>query len=279
MRSPPCTNMVRSVRTRCVLAGAIALLAACSSTTNPGAVDVSRRQLLIVPAETVEQIAAVGFSEQNEKARAAGKLVTQGPEHERLARIARRLQQQAGSFRPDAANWKWEIALIDEPVLNASCAPGGKITMYTGLIRKVNLSDDEIAMVVGHEIAHALREHGRERISQAAAQDVITQVALGAMQTREAQVRMAGQFAEILYVLPNSRKNELEADKIGLELGARAGFNPEAAITVWQKMAEASATGGSPAFLSTHPAHASRIDELRSMMPAVMPLFQAAARS
>lgn len=261
------------------LACCLAALAACSTTTNPGAVDVSRRQLLIVPAETVEQMAALSFSEQNDKARAAGKLVTQGPEFDRLSRIARRLQRQATAFRSDAANWKWEIALIDAPVLNASCMPGGKITMYTGLIQKLNLSDDEIAMVIGHEIAHALREHGRERISQAAAQDVITQIALGAMQTREAQIKLANQFAQIMYLLPNSRKNEIEADKIGLELGARAGFNPEAAVSVWQKMAQASASGGPPAFLSTHPAHDSRIAELRAMMPAVMPLYQAAAKS
>lgn len=264
---------------RIVLLGCLAALAACSSTTNPGAVDITRRQLLIVPAETVEQMAAISFKEQNDKAQAAGKLLTQGAELERLNRIASRLRQQAPVFRGDASAWKWETALIDSPVLNASCAPGGKITMYTGLIRKLSLTDDEIAMVVGHEIAHALREHGRERISQAAAQNVITSAALGAMQSREAQIKMASQFAEIMYVLPNSRKNETEADKIGLELAARAGFNPEASVSVWQKMAQASASGGPPEFLSTHPAHDTRISELRQMIPTVMPLYQAAPKS
>lgn len=254
-------------------------LAACSSTTSPGAVDVDRRQLLIVPAATVEQMALVSFNEQNEKARAAGKLVTQGAELQRLQRIADRLVRQAPTFRPDAANWKWETVLIDAPALNASCAPGGKITVYTGLIRKLNLTDDEIAMVVGHEIAHALREHGRERISQAAAQNVLTSAALGAMQSREAQVKMAAQFAEILYNLPNSRNAETEADKIGLELAARAGFDPQASVSVWEKMSQAKEQGGPPEFLSTHPANSSRIAELRQLIPAVLPLYQAAPKA
>lgn len=260
-------------------AGAALTLAACASTTSPGAVDVDRRQLLIVPAATVEQMALISFNEQNEKARAAGKLVTQGPELERLRRIAARLVRQAPAFRSDAGNWKWETVLIDSPALNASVAPGGKITVYTGLIRQLQLTDDEIGMVMGHEIAHALREHGRERISQAAAQNVLTSVALGAMQSREAQVKMAGQFADILYNLPNSRKAEIEADKIGLELAARAGFDPQASISVWQKMSQANERGGPPEFLSTHPANDSRIAELRELIPAVMPLYRAAPKA
>lgn len=262
-----------------VLLAASLVLAACASTTSPGVVDVDRRQLLIVPAETVEQVAEVGFKEQNDKARAAGKLIEQGAELDRLRRIAARLQQQAPVFRPDAARWKWELALIDSPVLNASCGPGGKITIYSGIVRKLALTDDEIAMVLGHEIAHALREHGRERISQAAAQNVISSVALGALQSREAQIKMANQFAEFLYVLPNSRQNEIEADKIGLELGARAGFNPAAAVTVWQKMAEASKGASPPEFLSTHPSNDTRIAELTRLQATVAPLYQAAARN
>jgi predicted Zn-dependent protease len=254
------------------------LLGACSTTTKPGAVDITRKQLLIVPASTVEQMAAVSFNEQNEKARSEGKLVTSGPELERLNQIAARLEQQAPVFRPDAAQWKWELALIDSPVLNASCGPGGKMTIYTGIVRKLDLSDDEIAMIIGHEMSHALREHGRERISQAAAQNAITSAALGAAQSREAQVKLANQFAEILYVLPNSRQNESEADRMGLELAARAGFDPHAAISVWQKMSEASKGSQPPEFLSTHPANESRIAELTALQPTVAPLYAAAAK-
>ena len=263
---------------KCALAAAVLASAGCASTTSPGVVDVDRRQLLIVPAETVEQVAKVSFDEQNDKAKAAGKFVTQGEEYARLQRVAARLQQQASTFRPDAARWNWEIALIDSPALNASCAPGGKITVYTGILRTLKLSDDELAMVVGHEIAHALREHGRERISQAVAQDVISSAAMGALQTKESQIKMANQFAEVLFVLPNSRKNETEADKIGLELAARAGFDPHASVSVWQKMSEASKGGRPPEFLSTHPANDTRIAELTNMIPAVMPLYEAARR-
>lgn len=261
-----------------ILVSTISILAGCASTTSPGAVDVSRRQLLIVPAAQLEQMAKVSFDEQNAKAQSAGKLVTQGAEFERLKRISARLQQQAPVFRPDAAGWNWELALIDSPALNASCAPGGKITVYTGIIRSLNLTDDEIAMVVGHEIAHALREHGREQVSQAMAQNLIGSAVMGALQTTESQAKMAGQVANVMLTLPNSRKNEIEADQIGLELAARAGFNPQAAISVWQKMGAASTGGRPPEFLSTHPANASRIDELTQLQARVMPLYQAASK-
>lgn len=261
-----------------VIVSTIATLAGCASTTSPGAVDVDRRQLLIVPAAQLEQMAQVSFNEQNEKARAAGKLVTQGAEYERVRRIAARLQQQAPVFRPDAANWNWEVALIDSPALNASCAPGGKITVYTGIIRSLNLTDDEIAMVVGHEIAHALREHGREKVSQAMAQNLIGSVVLGALQSTEAQAKMAGQVTDVMLTLPNSRKNEVEADKIGLELAARAGFDPAASISVWQKMGAASSGARPPEFLSTHPANDARIAELTRMQAAVAPLYQASRK-
>lgn len=261
-----------------VILSAIATLAGCASTTSPGAVDVDRRQLLLVPAAQLEQMAQQSFNEQNAQARAAGKLVTQGAQYERVRRIAERLQKQAPMFRPDAARWNWEVALIDSPELNASVAPGGKITVYTGLIDSLKLTDDEIAMVLGHEIAHALREHGREKVSQAMAQNLIGSVVLGALGTSEAQAQMAGQVTNVMLTLPNSRKNEIEADKIGLEIAARAGFNPAAAMSVWQKMGAASNGASPPEFLSTHPANESRIAELTRLQPAVAPLYQAAPK-
>ena len=179
-------------------------------------------------------------------------------------------------FRDDAAKWNWQVVLIDAPILNASCAPGGKITVYTGIVRQLKLSDDEIAVIVGHEIAHALREHGRERVSQAYAQNAITSTALGAAPGSEAQIEAANVVAHYLYVLPNSRQNETEADGMGLELAARAGYNPNAAISVWKKMTEAS-KGRQPAeFLSTHPANDTRIADLGALLPKMMPLYQAA---
>lgn len=261
-----------------LIAALAAALGGCSSTTAPGAVDVDRRQLLLVPSEEVERMAAAAFQEQNQKARAAGVLVSSGPEVDRVNRIAERLRRQAGVFRPDAANWQWETAIIDEPVVNASCGPGGKITVYTGLIRKLQLSDDELAMVMGHEIAHALREHGRERVSQAAAQNAIATAAVGVLGGNQSQVQLAEQAATLLYGLPNSRKNEIEADKIGLELAARAGFDPNASVTLWQKMGQASEGAAPPAFLSTHPKDETRIAELRRLIPTVQPLYASASK-
>ncbi|MBS0308170.1 MAG: M48 family metallopeptidase [Proteobacteria bacterium] len=256
----------------------LVLLVACASSTKPGAIGITRQQFLLVPAETVEKMALVSYLQQNEKAKEQRKLISSGPEYERLKRIATRIRNQAGVFREDTRNWQWQLALIDAPVINATCAPGGKITFYTGIIRKLKLSDDEIAAVMGHEIAHALREHGRERVSQAYAQNAIIGVAAAATNNSQ-NVALANQFAHYLFVLPNSRQNESEADAIGLELAARAGYNPSAAITLWQKMSIESAGKSPPEFLSTHPANDTRIQDINALLPKVMPLYQAAPKS
>lgn len=255
------------------------LLLACASTTKPGVVGIARQQFLMVPAATVEKMALVSYAQQNQKAKEEGKLITSGPEYQRLERIATRLRKQVGIFRDDTRTWQWQLTMIDAPVINATCAPGGKITFYTGIIRKLALTDDEIAAIMGHEIAHALREHGRERISQAYAQNILTGVALAATNTSQQQVALASQFSHYLFTLPNSRQNESEADSIGLELAARAGYNPAAAITLWQKMAAESGDKSPPQFLSTHPAPATRIEEITALLPKVMPLYEAAPKS
>lgn len=254
------------------------LLLACASTTKPGVVGISRQQFLMVPAATVEKMALVSYAQQNQKAKEEGKLITSGPEYERLDRIAMRLRQHVDIFREDTRDWKWQLTLIDAPVINATCAPGGKITFYTGIVRKLALTDDEIAAIMGHEIAHALREHGRERISQAYAQNILTGVALAAANTSQQQIALANQFSHYLFTLPNSRQNESEADAVGLELAARAGYDPAAAIGLWKKMAAESGDKSPPQFLSTHPAPATRIDEISALLPKVMPLYQAASK-
>ncbi|RJF95304.1 M48 family metallopeptidase [Noviherbaspirillum saxi] len=259
-----------------LVTGAVLLLGACASTTKPGVVGVTRQQLLLVPAATVERMALVSYAQQAEKAKAQGKLITSGEEYDRLLRIANRLKAQVGVFREDTRDWKWQLILIDAPVLNATCAPGGKITFYTGIVRQLKLSDDEIAAIMGHEFAHALREHGRERVSQAVAQNAITTAALAGAQNRQTQVALANQFAQYLFVLPNSRQNESEADGIGLELAARAGYDPRAAISLWQKMGRASEGKNTPEFLSTHPANTTRINEISALLPTVLPLYDAA---
>ena len=254
------------------------LLLACASSTKPGVVGVTRQQFLMVPAATVEKMALVSYAQQNQKAKDDGKLIASGPEYERLDRIAARLRKQVGIFRDDTRAWQWQLTLIDAPVINATCAPGGKITFYTGIINKLALNDDEIAAIMGHEIAHALREHGRERISEAYAQKTLTELALAATTGRQQQIALANTFAHYMYTLPHSRLEENEADAVGLEMAARAGYNPSAAIGLWKKMAAESGDQSPPEFLSTHPSHDTRIEEINELLAKVMPLYHAAPK-
>ncbi len=248
-------------------------LAACGTTTRPGELGVTRQQFLIVPAAAVERMALTHYTDQQAKARKEGKLVESGPELERLRRVMDRLVAQAGVFRDDARRWGWTLTLIDSPQLNATCAPGGKITFYTGLVRQLQLTDAEIAAVMGHEIAHALREHGREKVSESMGQQLLVGLAASRSASPEATLLMTQQVATVLYALPNSREKETEADRVGLELMARAGYDPAAALTLWQKMAGASKGKSGPEFLSTHPAHATRVAELQALQPAAQRLY------
>jgi predicted Zn-dependent protease len=254
------------------------LLLACANTTRSGAVGINRSQFLVVSASEVDRLSAISYNEQNQKAKEKNILITSGPEYDRLKAISNRLISQTGVFRDDTRQWNWQLVLINAPILNATCAPGGKITFYTGLIEQLNLTDDEIAAIMGHEIAHALREHGRERLSQAMAQSAVTNIALAAAGGYGSAISAANQAAQYVLVLPNSRQNESEADAIGVELAARAGYNPQAAITVWQKMNKATQGKGTLEFLSTHPSGDTRIEQLSELMPAVQPLYMAAPK-
>jgi predicted Zn-dependent protease len=231
---------------------------------------------MMISSAEVDRLSAVSYNEQNQKAKEKNILVTSGPTYDRLKTISNRLIQQTGVFRDDTRQWNWQLSLINAPILNATCAPGGKITFYTGLIDQLNLTDDEIAAIMGHEIAHALREHGRERLSQAMAQNLVTNIAAASGYGSSANA--ANQVAQYILVLPNSRQNESEADAIGLELAARSGYNPQAAISVWKKMIKATNGKTSPEFLSTHPSGETRIEQLSALMPAVEPLYQAAQK-
>ncbi len=255
-----------------------ALLSACANTTRPGAVGVNRSQFMMASSEDVNRLSAASYTEQNQKAKEKNILVTSGPTYDRLKFIANRLIPQTEAFRDDTRQWDWRLTLIDAPILNASCAPGGKITFYTGIIEQLNLNDDEIAAIMGHEIAHALREHGRERVSQATAQNILVNIAMALAGPYGSAVSAANQVAQYAIVLPNSRENESEADAIGLELAARAGYNPVGAISVWQKMLKATKDKSTPEFLSTHPSGETRIEQLTALMPSVEPLYKAAPK-
>lgn len=256
-----------------------ALLLACANTTRSGAVGINRSQFLAVSAPEVDRLSAISYNDQNQKAKEKNILITSGPAYDRLKNISTRLIAQTGVFRDDTQQWNWQLVLINAPILNATCAPGGKITFYTGLIEQLNLNDDEIAAIMGHEIAHALREHGRERLSQAMAQSAVANIAMAVAGPYGSAVNAANQAAQYILVLPNSRQNESEADAIGLELAARAGYNPRAAINVWQKMNKATEGKGTFEFLSTHPSGDTRIEQLTELMPTVEPLYQASNKS
>lgn len=255
------------------------LLLACANTTKSGAVGINRSQFMVVSSAEVDRLSAISYNEQNQKAKEKNILVTSGPTYNRLKTISNRLIQQTSVFRDDTRQWNWQLTLINAPTLNATCAPGGKITFYTGLIEQLNLTDDEIAAIMGHEIAHALREHGRERLSQAMAQNALTSIALAAAGPYGSAVNAANQAAQYILVLPNSRQNESEADAIGIELAARAGYNPQAAISVWQKMNKATEGKNPPEFLSTHPSGDTRIEQISELLPAVQPLYMVAPKA
>ncbi|BEI33544.1 M48 family metallopeptidase [Polynucleobacter sp. HIN5] len=269
----------RFIQTVVSILVACCLLVACANTSRPGVVGVQRSQFMMISAAQIDRMSAISFEQQAKAAQKKKILITSGPEYERLKTIANRLIPQTAVFRDDTRGWNWGLQLIDSPIVNATCAPGGRITFYTGIINKLNLTDDEIAAIMGHEIAHAVREHGREQVSQALAQNIISNVALAAAGAGSAQsIDAANQIMQYVLVLPNSRQNEREADAIGLELAARGGYDPRAAITLWQKMSKESQGKNPPEFLSTHPSNENRIKELSTLIPKVMPLYEAAKR-
>jgi predicted Zn-dependent protease len=253
-------------------------LSGCATvqTTRPGAVGIERKQTMLVSEESVEQGAQKAYLGEVEQAKASGKLNTNPALTARIQRITDRLIPATGTFRPDAPSWKWEVNTLTTKEMNAYAMPGGKIMVYSGLVDGLHLTDAEIAAVLGHEISHALREHTRERVSRAYEQQVallglsvLTGAGSGTMD-------LAGEVASVTFGLPHDRQQEAEADVMGLELMARAGYDPHEAISLWKKMMSAEKSAP-PQFLSTHPASANRIADLESHMPQVVPLYLAAA--
>jgi predicted Zn-dependent protease len=265
-----------------VLLTAVSLqMAGCATTTKNSVASVNRSQFMLLPASQVVGMSSQAYTQTLQESTKKNTLNTNKAQLERVRGISNKLIAQVGVFRPDATQWKWEVNVDKSDQVNAYCMPGGKIMVLTGLIEKLNATDDELGAVIGHEIAHALREHGRERMSQAYAQQFGLQ-ALAALLTKgtsaavgNASMQAAGMGSQLFFALPNSREQEREADKIGLELSARAGYNPDAAITLWQKMGT---LGGAkpPEFFSTHPANENRIADLRALAPKVRPLYEAA---
>ncbi len=250
----------------------------CQTTTSAGAVGAQRSQLLLVSSQQLEEMAAQTYTKLKTDATAAGALNTDRAMVQRVRAIAARLVPQTSVFRADAPRWSWEVNVIRGKDLNAYCMPGGKIMVYSGLIDTLNLSDDELAVVLGHEISHALREHTREQVSQAMAAQAAIDVGTEVFGLGQSAASIADIAYQTLIATRFSRTDESEADRIGLELTARAGYDPRAGVGLWQKMVQAKSGGGMPEFLSSHPADASRVQQIEALLPAVMPLYTAARR-
>lgn len=260
------------------------LLAAGAAAATPvmAQVDVGSASSLrkLVPAETLEQSAAQQYRQMLEQARAKRALAPDNhPQLQRLHAIARRLIPYATPWNDRARQWRWEVNLIGSSQINAFCMPGGKIAFYTGILDQLKLTDDETAMVMGHEMAHALREHARERIAKTQGTNLALRLGsqlLGLGDLGNVAASLGGQ----LLTLQFSRSDESDADLVGLELAARGGYQPSAAVSLWQKMGNA--TGGKQgglAFLSTHPSGPARIRELEQNVPRVQGLYEAARRN
>jgi len=272
------TTTLRLTNTLVTTLASVLLFAAAGcetvKTTNAGAVGVKRKQQMLVDSKTIDQGAAQAYETELKTARDKGALNTDKAQLERVTRVAKRIVAVAPTFRADAAGWNWQFNVQKTDELNAYCMPGGRIMVYSGLIDKLDLSDAELATVLGHEIAHALREHTRERVSRDYAQQLVVQGAAAVAGVSADVANIAGMIGQVTFQLPFSREQESEADTIGLELMARAGFDPHAALTLWNKMNSAAGGGSTPKFLSTHPAPKERIHDIEKNLPRVLPLYQ-----
>lgn len=244
-----------------------------TTTTSAGSVGADRSQLMLVSEEEMEESANTSYAEVIAEAKKVGTLNVDKTVVARVNKVAKNLIAQTGTFREDALSWDWQINVITDETVNAWCMPGGKIVVYTGIIDSLSLTDAQLAAVLGHEIAHALREHSREQASSEAVKNaglaVVSSVA-GLSDTSSSLLSLATQYT---ITLPFSRKHETEADHIGTELMARAGYDPNEAVNVWEKM---NSLGGAsiPEILSTHPSNDSRIKDLKVIVEKVYPLYE-----
>jgi predicted Zn-dependent protease len=260
---------------RVFAAAALLALAACETvhTTQGGMVGVDREQRMAVAPQAMEQAAREQYGQLIAKEKQKGTLNRNSAQVERVRAVANRIVPQTVHFRPDAGTWAWEVNVLTSPEVNAWCMPGGKMAVYTGLIEKLQITDDELAAVMGHEIAHALREHARERASEQMVAGSVISVGTALLGLGDIG-QLGAEYAYMgLIGLPNSRSHETEADRIGVELAARAGYDPRAAVSLWQKMGQVG--GREPIkFLSTHPSQADRLSDLDAYSQRVMPLYE-----
>jgi len=231
----------------------------------------------VVSAQQLEQAANEQYRQMLQQAQSKKALgASEHPQVVRLRAIAQRITPHAPECNSDARNWKWEVNLLGSQELNAFCMPGGKIAFYYGILSKLQLDDDEVAAIMGHEVSHALLEHARERMGKTSATRLGIELGAALFGLGNAG-RMAGDIGGQLLTLKFSRDDESEADALGLILAAKAGYNPRAGVTLWQKMLEAS-KGAPPQWLSTHPSGEARIREIENRLSVVEPIYAAAQK-
>jgi len=231
----------------------------------------------LVPADDIEKAAQQQYVTLKQQAGEKRALAPDDhPQVIRLRAIGQRLIPYSYEWNPRARDWKWEINLLVSKQINAFCMPGGKIAFYTGILEQLQLTDNEVAMVMGHEIAHALREHAREQMGKTAATRGAIELGAAIFGLGNAGRTVAGMGGQLL-TLRFGREDESEADLVGMELAARAGYDPRAGVTLWNKMAKAS-EGAPPQFLSTHPSGPTRIRDIEANLPKVEGLYARAAK-
>lgn len=258
------------------LMAAVAVMAGHALARDSDGVKIGHASYLrkLYPASFLESGAQQQYHQLTQQAFQKGVLVSSAdPQFQRLQRIQKNLLPHSYKFNDRAKDWQWEVNLIKSKTINAFCMPGGKIAFFSAIIDTLQLTDDEIAMVMGHEIAHALREHARERVVKSTITNYGSQIIGGLLFGQTGQY--LGAQAGSLLTLKFSRDDETEADLVGMELAARAGYDPRSGVTLWKKMAEA-AKGAPPAWLSTHPSNSARIQKIEANLPDVMPLYEAA---
>ena len=259
----------------CIISGAFS--AADTAWAQSSAVDVGEASRLrkIVPAEALERSADEQYRALLGNARQAGRLVpSTDPRAQRLRAIAADLLPHVEQWNPQARQWRWEVALIDQPTINAFCMPGGKIAFFTGIVDQLKLTDDEIAVIMGHEMAHALREHARERVAKEQLTGVGASLLAGLLGLGDLGRSAIGAGAQLMS-LKFSRDDEIEADRVGLEISTRAGYHPRAGVSLWKKM-QAAQRGAPAQWLSTHPSGDRRVQEMQALQDKLMPLYRQA---
>ncbi len=246
----------------------IALLTVSCATSPTG-----RRQLMIVSEDSAIAASKQAYSEMLKPYEQQGKLDNDPALKRRVYGITGHLIAQAIEMRPETKNWSWSIKIINEPeTVNAWAMAGGKMALYTGLVEKLKVTDDELAQVLGHEIAHALAKHSAEKMSVYMASSIGVAAVGVAAENKGLALAGAVLAATLAVQRPNSRTAESEADQIGIELAAKAGYDPRASITLWQKMAKVGGNGP-PEFLSTHPSPENREKKLAALVPKMMPYY------